>query len=57
VRICVCFTLTYVVTTLLEMPHANLALIRILTTLPPSWGQPHSRIVKRVPASSPPTQA
>ncbi|WP_405486563.1 FUSC family protein [Streptomyces sp. NBC_00096] len=48
VRLCVCFTLTYITLTLLHVPHASWALTGILTTLRPTWGATHSRIVKRL---------
>ncbi|WP_405834454.1 FUSC family protein [Streptomyces sp. NBC_00105] len=48
VRLFVCVTTASLVLGLLAVPHASWALIGILTTLRPSWGQTHSRIVKRL---------
>lgn len=48
VRLCTCFTLAYTAVTLLDIPHSNWVLTGILTTLRPSWGETHSRIVKRL---------
>ncbi|MFE5827742.1 FUSC family protein [Streptomyces erythrochromogenes] len=48
VRVAVCFTVAYAVMTFLDVPHANWALVGILTTLRPSWDETRGRIVKRL---------
>ncbi|MFI1972093.1 FUSC family protein [Streptomyces cinnamoneus] len=48
VRVCACFTSSYTFMTLLHLPHANWALVGILTTLRADWSRTRSRIVKRL---------
>jgi uncharacterized membrane protein YccC len=48
VRLCVCFLIAYTAMDLLNVPHASWALVGILTTLRPAWGDTVSRIVKRL---------
>jgi uncharacterized membrane protein YccC len=48
VRLTVCFTLTFIAVTAADLPHGTWALIGIVTTMRPSWGQTTQRIVKRM---------
>ncbi|MCJ0872552.1 FUSC family protein [Streptomyces sp. AP-93] len=48
VRLAVCFILTFVAVTAADLPHGTWALIGIVTTMRPSWGQTARRVVKRM---------